>query len=139
MLHSGSASLAGIGNQFDGFLSLYSHCCDSSFYWVNLSTNSEYFPFIFYEPYFHFGKQCIVLAIDGGNPFEIQRNGYIMAEYCEFPHLGTICKKKSDKPFKPINNGQVSTNISLQTIQDFYRNSHTIYSRNYRSTINPIC
>jgi hypothetical protein len=127
---------------FDGYFSEYGACCDSTLYWVNSSTNSEYFPFRMMEPYFYLNKSCIVLSIDGDNFFETQRNGAIMAEYCDFPHVGAICKKKPDR--LPVPRNQTHSSSGLNSSQNIRFNfkaadEKTTYSTTYKSTLNSEC
>uniref|UniRef100_A0A914DY74 C-type lectin domain-containing protein n=1 Tax=Acrobeloides nanus TaxID=290746 RepID=A0A914DY74_9BILA len=130
----------GIDVDWDGYNTMYSSCCDSTFYWANTSLTSEYFPFKFYEPYFHLNKSCIAISVDGDNDFEVPRNGGIFAEYCDYPHIGAICKKKPDKPIKPVQK-LINMQSNPSTTQTIIDNSGftTNYSATYKSTLSPKC
>jgi hypothetical protein len=131
----------GLEDVWKGYFHEYSSCCDSTMYWINSSIESEYFSFLSSEPYLYLNKKCLLLGIDGENGFELHRNGDFFVEFCEFPHVGAICKKKPDILATSVNRIEKRTNFNSSSliIPKIIDVDATTYSSTYQSTINTQC
>uniref|UniRef100_A0A914DHB2 C-type lectin domain-containing protein n=1 Tax=Acrobeloides nanus TaxID=290746 RepID=A0A914DHB2_9BILA len=111
------------------FIGIYQTCCDASQKWTG-DTASEYFNWGDAEPVFYFGKACPALDGDGFVSFSFDRYHGMFVEFCEYPSVGAVCKKKPSK--NPL---VKSKNIANENVKIPVQSEG--YSATYKSTLSP--